>query len=359
MPDPTHAIIIDSIGTAVPAAVKPLADKLEMPFEFILKLIYNAPTVFAKNLEEDAAQKVVAILKHIGLEARATNDPNQLNIGVPTPLDICVYVHDVAKLNNTVQVLSDFLGAPKEETFNLLNRYPAVVLGGVSQATATALETRIDAEVVTANPKATPYMLEVLTDDKMLHHQLTRYLGNYNITPETTDPLVVRDLTYVQSQEVWKQFQSTQAIRLSNQAFERFTVTLEGIDAQNPQHRTILIQQVGMPEEILDEVLESLPIQLHDSVSTQKIDAMLDSYQQAGLQCSKARIDNGPRKLVVEEWEDKEKVRAVLERFVPAEELPRNLQAPWQSPVPLTDLMSRYAVWALEAAGAEAEATDY
>ncbi|MFA0961050.1 hypothetical protein AB9P05_04540 [Roseivirga sp. BDSF3-8] len=355
--NPQYAVVITSIGNASPARIKPVAEKLEMPYEFMLRLIYNAPVVFVRNLDAESAPKAAALLRQIGLEA--THMPaEEVPVYQNPRVDVSLYLHDVLQLPATVKSLAEFIGCPYQEAMKVLNNYPALVLGGVSPATAEALASRVNAEVTYADPTQSAYTLEVAGTDRMVLHQVHRTLSTMGVALEPGQQLF-RGLTYTQGQTVWKKFQSTGAILLMNQSFERYEVLLDALDQSVPGHRRQLVNLTGMPEEIVDEVLENLPVQLEASVSAQHIEQKLKDYQTAGLLCSSRRLTNTPRQLMVDEIQSQEQARKVLSRFVPADQLPHPIRTPWQAPVPLSDLMARYAVQELEAAGCDADYEDF
>ncbi|CAM1342436.1 hypothetical protein TAMYLO_220001 [Tenacibaculum amylolyticum] len=354
----SYGIIITSIGNASPVQIKPIAEKFEIPYEIVLKLIYNAPMIFARNLKKDIAEKVVILLTKIGVEASVEQGEVLQKIETPTTFDVCVYIKEIEDLPDTIGILSNFLGTHEQKTLELLNSYPCVILGGVSEATVTALKNRVpeNVEISFANPSTSLYCLELINEDQMAHHQVRQYLKTISRKENHNISNSYRDLSYKDSQAIWRQFQSTGAIRLTNQSFERYEVILEKLNEETPVNsiKDTLHNTMHMPYEIMDEVLASLPVQLEDSINASEVENRIKMYESKGLICDKKKVSNGFRKLVIDEVEDQKETIELLSHFIPKENVASQIQIPWYAPVPLSDLMTRYAIAKLESIGCDA-----
>ncbi|MEW7277915.1 hypothetical protein ABW636_04915 [Aquimarina sp. 2201CG1-2-11] len=353
-----YGIVINSIGKANPVQLKPIAEKFEIPFEVVLKLIYNAPMIFARNLTKDIAEKVLTLLIKIGVEASVEQGEILQKIEAPITFDVCVYIRETEDLSNTIEALSIFLGTHEQKTLELLNSYPCVILGGVSEATVTALKNRVpkNVEVNFANPSTSLYCLELINDDQMAHHQVRQYLKTISRKENNNASNSYRNLSYKDSQVIWRQFQSTGAIRLTNQSFERYEIILEKLNEDTPLNsiKEALHNTIDMPYEIMDEVLAILPVQLEDSINASDVESRIAAYESNGLICDKKKVSNGFRKLVIDEVEDQKETLELLSHFIPKENVASQIQIPWYAPVPLSDLMTRYAIAKLESIGCDA-----
>ncbi|MEN0016692.1 MAG: hypothetical protein AAF706_03705, partial [Bacteroidota bacterium] len=275
-----------------------------------------------------------------------------------TPLDIAVYVTDAARLPEVCQQLAGFLGCSSEEALQLLTNNPPIVLGGVSEATANALGDRLAAEVMAVDPHTSLYTLTFEGAD-VIRTRLQAYLDRMGVEADLTSKPVVEHLTHEQGQAIWKQFNTTSAIKLINQDFQRFEVILTDYDQNRAGVQEALASLAGMPREVVDEVLNNLPIQVVPSISRAAIQDTVNSYQQAGLVCEARLISHAQQRLVIEEVKDEQKTRAVLSKFLPKELVPPQVKTPWYAPIPMAELVARYAVAALEANGCEVDYEDY
>ena len=350
-----QTIIIDSIGTASPTISKVLSESLEVPIEIVTKALYRAPSVLVKEAPDEVLGQFLDLLSQLGLEvhAQATTDP------LPPEsecLDVGLYLEDASLLPKVCDQLCSFLGCTSQEALNLLLSEPCVILGHVSQATVSALENRMDAEVVVSDPEAAQYTLAVLSNDRLLLSQLKDYLKTaFSLVVDWNSSKAIPDLDYATSQIIYRRYQSTGGIQLINQDFQRFEVVLTEMDPEDEAQRAALVSLTGMPEEIVNEVAESLPIQVEASINRAILMDTLQAYADAGLTVEANLLSHTHHQLVLEEIKDLKKSREILSQFVPEDALPKTGHTPWYSPVPMSDLLARFAIAQLEAVGTSAD----
>lgn len=344
-----YNVIIDSIGTANPAVSSILADVLGTPIEIVAKSLYNAPSVLFTDIEEELAEKTVELLGKLGIDSHhQTNDLPLPDAG--EQIDIGIYVHDLDKLPEVAHSLSEFLGCGDSEALNLLMNDPAIVLGGVSHATGIALSERIDAEVIISEPKNDFYTLVFDSTNEMIKSQLESYLKYNNIAFDFSESTQISDLDYHTATKIWSGFQSTGMLKMINQSFQRFEIILESVDTSNPNYRSKLTDETGMPDEVIDQVIDSLPVQLESSVNRKFIADKLNDYAAAGLTCTAIQIKQNAYKLIIEENADLEKSKSILSQFLPSEKLPSG-NGRWESPIAVGDLIFRVISTQLEDIG--------
>ena len=348
-----YNVIIDSIGNSNPSSAKILSDTLGIPAEIIVKGLYNTPTVLFTNVTEEFSDQVVILLETLGMEGRKQDTELPLPVKGDT-VDVAVYIEDISQLPEVVKELAIFLGCSEDEALKHLMKDPAVILGGVSEATALALANRVPAEITIVNPKETLYNLEVSEGDAMLVHQLKRYLDVLEIEYDKDNLREVYNLSYEQSQNIWKKFQTTQMLQLVNQGFQRFEIILNTVDTSNPDYKTKLTEETGMPEDIIDEVIENLPVQLNASVSRKYTSTLLEEYESAGLFCEAKVLKPNDIKLIIEEHGDLKKSREILKQFVYEDDLPNEIGR-WEIPYPLGELLYRFIAAQLELADCEVD----
>lgn len=340
-------VIIQSIGTAKPSVGKVLADVLGVSNEQVVKLLYCTPSVLFRQVEASLAIQTVELLEQLGLDVQVTDADSPLP-ATPVLYDLAVFLPNPLQLVTVSQQLANFLGCTEQDALNLLLQDPPVVLGGVSEATAQALSQQIEAEVVMANPQIEKYTVQLNSNDAALARQWTtacQGLG-LRIPPNSQQ---IKDVDYATAQQLWKRLGANKGITIYNQGFLRYEIILESIDNNNAAWRPMLIDTVGIPEGVVDEVVNHLPVQLNDSVNRHDLQALLAQYKAAGLQCSFAELPFGHQQLLVEGINEPAETAAILSQFYGPTTLGNSKQ--WQAPKPISPLLGRLAAHQLEQIG--------
>ena len=107
-----------------------------------------------------------------------------------------------------------------------------------------------------------------------------------------------------------------------------------------------------MPEDIIEEVLQNLPIELETGLNRADLTAKYSIYQDAGLDCKARVLDTGKHYLIIESTSNLEDAKTVLGQFFSTNQLPTT-SGYWKSPTAMGDLLLRYASTQLENAGCE------
>ncbi len=346
-------IIILSVGTATPKVIKALSEAFEINQELLFKILYNAPAVFLDNADEALAEKAFTILTELGLEVLIQNTDES----APQPtesLDISVHINDPVKLNTVNKQLSEFLGCSENESLQLLLNEPSVVLGGVSMATAESLQKRIDAEVIASNPKMDLYTIEFTAESESDRLKLINLITSKEITIPKGETKWVRNLTYDQMNRFLTRYRSQHEVKIYNQSYCRFRILLENFDLTNTSQTNFLVNEIGMPQEVLAEIHANLPVLLDESVNFGILQEKLACYRQAGLSCSEEQIPFGKYVLTVSNISDPGKAREILSKFYKDVNFDK-LTDVWKAPQPLGGTLSRLLEKQLEYIGCEIE----
>jgi hypothetical protein len=346
-------IIILSVGTATPKVIKALSEAFEINQELLFKILYNAPAVFLDQANEAMAEKAFTILTELGLEVLIQNADEK----APSPsesLDIAVHINDPVKLNTVNKQLSEFLGCTESESLQLLLSEPSVVLGGVSMATAESLQKRIDAEVIASNPKMDLYTIEFTAESESDRLKLINLIRNKEITIPEGETKWVRNLTYQQMNQFLTRYRSQHEVKIYNQSYSRFRILLNNFDSANASTVQFLINEIGMPEEIIAEIHANLPVLLDESINYGILEERLTLYKQAGLDCSEEKIPFGRYAITVSNITDSEKAREILSKFYKNVDFDKTTDV-WKAPMPLGGTLSRLLEKQLEYIGCEIE----
>lgn len=350
----TYRVVIDSIGTATPVAANVLAEALSTPADMVYKALYNTPTVMVSDVEAAVAEQTRALLQELGLEV-SVQPSDAPELATTSTVDIAVYLPNAALLPKVCQQLSEFLGCKFAEALAMLIEEPALVVGGVSPNTAKALTERLDAEITTIDPKEGKYTLVFTGTDRVMEQQLQRYLDKHHVAADLKKNPRIENLDYDCSQLIWRRFQSTGMVKIVNQGLERFELVLDEIDVDQAGWREKLVSFTGMPDEIVDEVMDHLPIQVAAALPANDVKDQLKALAEVGLHCSFKPVYGQAYQLEITHMGDLKKVQEILGKIMPEDHLPKRANTIWRSQLPLNDLMARYTVAQLEAAGAEVE----
>jgi hypothetical protein len=332
---------------------KAMADAFGINHELFVKLLYNAPAVFLENAEDAVAEKTAGLLTRLGLEITC-QEPGEPLPGKSESLDVAVYVTNPMELTKVAGQLATFIGCKESEALQLLLNEPAVVLGGVSLATANVLQSRLSAEVVTSNPKTDHYTIEVGTIEPLLLNQFTASLKNMRIAFDGSRTKLIPDLTYGQAQEIWNKYHHVAQLQIYNQSYRRYHIQLNEFNLHDEGQSAFLTKQVGMPENILEEVRANLPVLLDEAVSINTMLTKLEEYNRAGFRCEAIPLPFGKYKLSVNKITDKKRVQEIVSQFYKGAVLPDSIKQ-WTAPAPLNSVLNRYLEKQLELIGCEVE----
>ncbi|MFL0123740.1 hypothetical protein V2590_03540 [Tenacibaculum maritimum] len=340
-----NSVIINSIGTATPSVSKILSEAFKMPQEFILKLLYNAPTVLFQKVDEALAKKAEKTLSELGLEVQIVNEKEVIALA-KEEVEVSIFFEDVLKLPEVIQQLSDFLGCKPVESLNMLLTSPSIVLGGVSEATAKALEERIDAAVCYSNPKHdlfTIYVPASFSKDALEKIMLKAKRTTY----ESVDAgILIKDVAYKESSLIWREYQSEKELKVINQTHQLSNVVLLSFEKENKEQLSFLTEKVGIPLHLLPILDKHLPITLYENISTQSAEKISKLCKDIGMDTYLKKKVKSTRRLSIEDIKDKEGVKKVLQQFITLNSLGEGTS--WEAPNPIPDLIARYLYAQLE-----------
>ncbi|MEE4301439.1 MAG: hypothetical protein V2J24_18520, partial [Pseudomonadales bacterium] len=176
-------IVVESIGSAGPAAAAAVAKGLGIPVARAVACLYRAPAVLADEVPTGAADEMVRLLERIGFSARA----EPLDAPPPRPtelLDVALHVVDVGALHAAAEVLGAFTASDPGTALEMILAPPGLVLGAVSAATVEALRERLPdgVELVAARPEASRYHVFLLDGPPVLRERLMPDLARLGVS---------------------------------------------------------------------------------------------------------------------------------------------------------------------------------
>lgn len=351
-----HHVIINSIGTASPSASKVLSEALKVPQDYILKLLYNAPSVLFQKVDIDTALKAENTLKQLGLEVSVCDENDTIDLFTEL-VDISLSFDFILKLPTVVEQLSSFLGCKQSETLNLLLNEPSIVLGNVSVATAKALQKRVDATVNFSNPRKDKYT--VVLDKEFAKTELTnieRQLSNTAILHKKM--YLIENISYENSQLLWRKYQSKKGIRIVNQSHQLVHVVMQDFNIDDEKQQAFLINSVGIPKNILEDIQQVLPITLFENKNCMAAEKIVKECEAIGITVVLEKDFSQNKRIEIDEIQDLEKVNRVLGQFILEKDLPKKGQSKWISNDTIPFLIARYLYAQLESLNCNPEIID-
>ena len=346
------SVIVSSIGLATPEIAKILSDSFQMDHQYVLKQIYNAPSILFHDIEDTLAAKVYELLTNVGMEVELMDAPG--SIPEPKdPIDIAIHLEDPLLLPIVSQELSQFIGCSPAEALNLLIEEPGVVLGNVSEATAAALQKRTSGKVIILKPKEDLYIIELKNLDSIQIRQMESFLKAKGISTKLTSNAVVENVSYTVSQEFWRKFQSQKEFKIYSQNLQRFEVVWTDTNV-TLDYKTILHERTSMPLESIDEIQMHLPVQLHESIDYRSMLELKEAYTENGIVTDIKAIASGNKTIHINTVSDPNLASKILKQFYPETELPVK-NGKWVAPRSLPSELARYASAALEEIGCDTE----
>ena len=131
-------VVVRSVGSASPAVAALLARARPLSPARLAHCLYRAPAVLLDGLGEPQARTICGMLEQTGLSVEVTGVDEPLTEG-GADHDLAVHVADPAKFREVAAAVAAFVGCEPKRAVELLCGSPPLVLGQVSEATATAL----------------------------------------------------------------------------------------------------------------------------------------------------------------------------------------------------------------------------
>ena len=345
---PSQRVVVESIGSARPALAGLLASQLGLPANQVANALYKAPSVLLEALPQEQACGLANILQQAGLSVRV--EPNN----VPRPaaaatFDIALYVSDVTDLPACCERLARFLGCLPAAVLGLLSSPPGVIIGDVSAATCAALEQQLEglaAELVCSRRDQARYQLLIERDPGPSLDSLLHDLRQLGLTPDPHTGQPQGTLDHTSAQQLWRRHQAGGGLRLLDTAFLRYDLSLEAVDAGSQTDR--LPELAGLPAELIDCVLQNLPVVVEEGVAHSALQDRLQRWQAAGMPVRPHVASLRRCRLRVPAGSQLAPALGLLQQsglLPPDSPVPR---LPWQSPVLHGELLPRWLQQGLE-----------
>ena len=271
------------VGSASPGAAAALARALNLPIETVVDAVYRAPARLLGGVPAEDAERLVEIIKSLGLEA-AVKPAGHAAPRVPL-LDIAGELIDPSRADDVAAVLGGFLGTTPALALDALLTPPGILLGNVSAATYAALKRALpgDAVILTAaDPALSRYALFASRLTPLQAGVLRPYLPAGSALG-TDDSATVFDLSRETADAVWRRMKAPEAVRIFNQAFLRFTISLNAMPDDAVGGAAALKALAGVPTQDYPRLAAVLPVPVEANVRFDEAPGRLAAYVEAGF----------------------------------------------------------------------------
>ncbi len=284
-----YRVVVNSVGKAGLAASAAIAKGLGIPASSLVARLYRAPAVLVEGVEQQVAVQVSKLLCDIGYQSEVQD------ISLPAPtrsklFDVAVYVHEAEAFLPTVKMLSQFIGITESDASNMLMTPPGIVLGSVSKATVEVLRNQLSegVSIIASITDQANYDLFLADGVEIAKRRILADIRDAKIPLIAEEGLVAAGVDHKTAQALWRRHQASGLLRVVNRDFLRFdllcTGVAEGYSKASIDQTSVLKSLVGIPEDMVPEVLNALPLTLLDAVPNAEVEQKMMMLEQVGLQ---------------------------------------------------------------------------
>jgi hypothetical protein len=299
-----HRITVRSLHKGSASILRALVPHFDLPPAELASRLFRAPAVLAGGLPGELASGLAEALRGAGLDVVVEAEGAEPPVAGPG-FDVALYVRDGGRFPEACAELVSVLGCTQAEAAAALCATPATVLGSVSRATVDALRARfapLGVEVDASHAPTARYDVFYVGPDASGLAVVRPVLEALGVTPGEP-PLVASDLDHARAERVWRELGSRGLVRVLDQAFQRFDVSLVQAPA-GADFARVLIQQTGMPEALVPRVLARLPVVLHAGLRRDEVAARAATLEAAGAKLSVQLVSFRSFRLRVDESKD-------------------------------------------------------
>jgi hypothetical protein len=274
-------VVITGLGSASLPAVIAIAKGLELPVELVVDAAFRAPARLLANVSEPDAQRLVEIVRGLGLHAEA------LPAGMAPPraevLDVAGHLIDPRQAEAAAAALARTLGMTAVEVLAALLDPPGMLLGNVTQATVEALEQHLPPgalALTAAHAAGSRYAVFAASPSAVPRATISALLPGRDLGVGARG-WTLFDLTRAEADCLWRRLQPAEGLRIVNQAFLRFTLVLEGAPADGAAALQAL---AGVPPQDFELLRPLLPVAVERHVPFAALQERLAQYTAAGCE---------------------------------------------------------------------------
>jgi len=283
-----HRIVVNAVGTAKPAMCAAVAKGLGLTTSVVVSRLYRAPAVLIEGIDESLAEQMTTLLCNIGYDAEVQN-VNEPPPAKSTLYDVAVYIDDPMAFLPTVKCISKFVGMPEENASEMVLTPPGIVLGSVSEATILSFKDQLceGCSIISSITEEAEYEIFLGHTAEIVRRRILSDIKDSDIPLVGETGLVASGVDHNTAQALWRRHQASGAMRVVNRDFLRFDLVCmgieEGVQSGTPEQIALLKSLVGIPEDMIEEVLNSLPITLLEAVPNNAVEENVLALTEVGL----------------------------------------------------------------------------
>ncbi len=283
-------VVVQSIGNSGVSLVRSLRRVVPLPEPDIAALLFQAPSALLTGLDRSTADLIVGSLRESGLDCAVFEDDVDLEEGVGDH-EVALHIHDFARMLPMVLEVMCVLGVDERTARQLLCTVPAVLLGGVSAATVSALHARfarLGADLDISRPETARFDLFLGQCPAALRERALARLQAVGGAAGRSDAEagVLSDIDRDMAEHAWQELrQLSVPLRVVNRDFARYALTLQRA-VDTPELRRCVMQLAGVPEGMIPQVLRNLPMVLQQGLRHDETQAGLAALAAVGAQGS-------------------------------------------------------------------------
>lgn len=283
--DNLERLVVTSIGTARPADAASVAHGLGVPVQNVMAALYRAPTVLVDGLLPELAQKMGDLLQGLGCVIKI--EP-ETAAAIPTPqvFDVTLHISDAGRYSAILTALAGFLGVSTDEAAKVIAGPPAVVLGGVSQATIDALADRLGqgADLIASDPQTATYDLFLGACERFTQDRILKDLKKRGFELLGDAGCIATGLDRAAADAVWAAHNRTAALRVVNRDFLRFDIALTG-GTPSDAAANVLAELAGIPAELVPRIFAEAPITILEALPNKQLEETIQALHNVGVEC--------------------------------------------------------------------------
>lgn len=303
-------LIVRSIGTAGVALARSLRHVLPFSDADIAALLFQAPSEILSGLDQPRAEAMAGLLRETGLDCAVLDTGESVNEG-RGDYEVALAVRDVERMPALLVEVVRLLGVDAATARSIVCRAPALLLGGISEATVNALRARFDAlgaDIDASRPAEARFDAFLgecpATVRERALERLRAAIGTFELsTPaasgasgsagsgptgsrptlgSSSGPVAVFGLDHATADRVWRELrQSNVPVHVVNRDFARYDVVLQAAPDTDGVRRH-LTTRAGIPAGVVSRVLANLPVVVHRALPHADLEAVLAELTQAG-----------------------------------------------------------------------------
>lgn len=294
-------LVVRSIGTAGVALARSLRHVLPFSDADIAALLFQAPSEILAGLDQPRAEAIAGLLRETGLDCAVIDNGERVDEG-RGDYEVALSVRDVARMPALLVEVVRLLGVDAVTARGIICRAPALLLGGISEATVKALRARFDAlgaDIDASRPAEARFdaflgECPAAVRDRALA-RLRAIVGPLELSvtggpgaaasapasaPST--PVAVLGLDHAAAERVWRELrQSNVPVHIVNRDFARYDVMLQAAPDTEDVRRH-LTERAGIPAGVVPRVLASLPVVVHRALPHAELEDVLAELTRAG-----------------------------------------------------------------------------